>query len=340
MAQQTKGKTVVFAGNLIADHIKTVAFYPEKNMCAPVLAIETAVGGSVCNTAIDLKVIDPTFTVKAIGLVGNDGDGSFLTDALVRYGVDVSGVSKTDLAGTSCSDVMTEQESGERTFFSYKGAGSYFNEESLPKDLACDYFHLGYLLFLDALDAADETYGTKAAKMLCNLQKKGIKTSVDVLSETGNRYVSVVRPALRYTDYCIINETEGGNVAEISARENGKLSLKNLEAIARKLMSLGVKEKVVIHAPEVGVALDKSGTFTVVPSLTLPKGYVVGTVGAGDAFCAGYIAAHLNGKSDEEALAFASLSAAANLSAKDSVSGMRSAAEIEKLEIFGRRNLC
>ena len=334
-------KKIVFAGNLIADHIKTIAFYPNKNMCAPIFSMETAVGGAVCNSGIDMKVLYPEFSVSAVGLVGKDADGAFIKKTLTSYGVDVSGVKETESAMTSFSDVMTEKESGERTFFSYKGAGSLFTEADLPENMDCDLFHIGYILFLDALDASDEEYGTKMAKLLCNVQKKGILTSVDVLSEEGNRYVTVCRPALRYTDLAVINETEAGRIAEIAPRnENGRLSLENLEAIAKKLASLGVKKKVVIHAPEAGVALDvESGAFTAVPSLSLPKGFVKGTVGAGDAFCAGYLSAFLKGKTDEEALRFASLAAAGNLSEKDSVSGMKPAAEIEKLEKYGRKTL-
>jgi len=39
------------------------------------------------------------------------------------------------------------------------------------------YFHLGYLLLLDALDAPDKRRGTKAAALLAAAQEAGLKTA-------------------------------------------------------------------------------------------------------------------------------------------------------------------
>ena len=87
-------------------------------------------------------------------------------------------------------------------------------------------------------------------------------------------------------------------------------------------MALGVKEKVIIHCPEKGYALDKNGIITAVPSVKLPKGFIQGSVGAGDAFCAGCLYALYNEYSDEDMLAFANLVAVNCLSQPDSISGV------------------
>ena len=97
------------------------------------------------------------------------------------------------------------------------------------------------------------------------------------------------------------------------------------------MLAFGVSERVIIHCPEAGFILNKNGEFTAVPSLKLEKGYVKGTVGAGDAFCAGCLYGIYNGMSDREILEFASGAAACNLAAEDSVSGMRSKDEIYKI---------
>jgi sugar/nucleoside kinase (ribokinase family) len=94
------------------------------------------------------------------------------------------------------------------------------------------------------------------------------------------------------------------------------------------MLAFGVSERVIIHCPEAGFVLNKNGEFTAVPSLKLEKGYIKGTVGAGDAFCAGCLYGIYNGMSDREILEFASGAAACNLAAEDSVSGMRSKDEI------------
>ena len=57
--------------------------------------------------------------------------------------------------------------------------------------------------------------------------------------------------------------------------------------------------------------------------LTQPKGYIKGTVGAGDAFCAGCLYGIYKEMSDADILAFASGAACCNLAAEDAVGGMR-----------------
>ena len=96
-------------------------------------------------------------------------------------------------------------------------------------------------------------------------------------------------------------------------------------------MSCGVSERVIIHCPEAGFILNCNGDFTVVPSISLPAGYIKGTVGAGDAFCAGCLYGIYNGMSDKDILEFASGAAVCNLAEQDSVSGMKSKDEIYKI---------
>ena len=71
--------------------------------------------------------------------------------------------------------------------------------------------------------------------------------------------------------------------------------------------------------------------------------FIKGSVGAGDAFCAGTLYGIYNGWGDEEILKFASASAACNLFAENSIDGLREKAEIEKIAAkYGRKemNLC
>ena len=115
--------SIVFAGNILVDNVKTIAAWPEKGMLVPITAMARAVGGSVCNSGIDLKTLDPSLTVKALGKVGNDDAGDFAIGTLMDRGLDVSLVSRAD-APTTFTDVMTVAGTGERTFFNMHGADS------------------------------------------------------------------------------------------------------------------------------------------------------------------------------------------------------------------------
>ena len=96
-----------------------------------------------------------------------------------------------------------------------------------------------------------------------------------------------------------------------------------------------------MHCKEIGFALDvQSGAFTEVPSLEIPKEEIKGSVGAGDAYCAGSLYALYNGYSDAQILEFASSAAACNLFSANSVDGMKTKTEIEKMsEKYGRKKI-
>ena len=184
---------------------------------------------------------------------------------------------------------------------------------------------MGYILLLDSFDEYDNEYGTVMARFLKDVQDQGIKTSIDVVSDSSGKFAEKVIPALKYTDNAIMNEIEGCGVAELSSRdENGKIIKTNISRSMEKIMEYGVKERVILHCPEGGFILNKNGEFTEQPSLKLPAGFIKGSVGAGDAFCAGCLYGIYNGLTDIQILDFASGAAAFNLSAEDSVSGMKS----------------
>ena len=93
---------------------------------------------------------------------------------------------------------------------------------------------------------------------------------------------------------------------------------------------MGVREKVIVHCPEKGYMLSKDGKFTMVNSKKIPSDFIKGSVGAGDAFCAGMLYSLCNGYKDEYALEFSNLVAISCLSESDSVSGVKSKQDIEK----------
>ena len=322
---------IAIAGNIICDVIKTVDAYPACGMLANISGISKSVGGCVPNTAVNLVSLGGV-KVKALGKTGNDTEGEYVKREMSRAGVDVSRVTAC-AAPTSFTDVITVP-GGERTFFYASGAGAEFGPKDINlKALSCEILHLGYLMLLDAFDAADGGYGTVAARFLSAAREAGIKTSIDTVSQSGGAFRQALVPALKFCDYAIINEIEAGEIAGIPPRDkDGKLLVKNIENILRALIEHGVREKAVIHCPEGGFCLDIKKGRAFVPSLRLPKGYIKGKVGAGDAFCAGVLFGIYNGFTDEETLKAASCVAARNLAFNDSVSGACALEEALKLE--------
>ena len=317
---------IAIAGTILVDEINEISAYPSAGELTKIKGVQRSVGGCVPNVGIDLKRLDPSLKVKAVGKIGADDNGEYVKDTFRKNGVDIEGLTPSAIR-TSFTQVMSVT-GGQRTFFTYAGASAEFGAEDVDAEkLGVKMLHLGYFLLLDKVDDGDGERILKAA------QGQGVKTSIDLVSENSNRY-QLVLPCLQYTDNVIINETEAGQLTGIDPTKE------NLRVIAEKLRSYGVKERVIIHTPELGVCLSETG-YTVVPSYELPKGFIQGTTGAGDAFCAGALLGIYREWSDEEILAFASASAVAALSAADATSGMRTENEIRELcKNLTRKEIC
>ena len=317
---------IAVAGSILVDEINEISAYPNAGELTKIRSLKKSVGGCVPNVAIDLKRICPDLSVKAVGKVGMDENGNYVKDVLSQNGVDIENVS-IGKDKTSFTQVMSVT-GGQRTFFTYAGASADFGENDVPMSaLNVKMLHLGYFLLLDKIDNGD------GEKILKSAQEIGVKTSIDLVSENSDRY-SIVLPCLKYVDNLIINEVEAGGLTGLAP------TMEHLVGMAVRLKDFGVKERVIIHTPEVGVCVSKNG-IQLVPAYDLPSDFIVGTTGAGDAFCAGALLGIYQGKSDKEILEFASASAVAALSSADATSGLRTEQEINELcKSLKRKEIC
>jgi len=334
-------KGIAIAGTILVDIVKNISEYPKIGMLTHVSGQTIAVGGCVPNTAIDLAKIDSSLPVSAVAKVGSDENGKYLVSQLSKNGVDVSRITYSRELPTGCDDVMSCPD-GERTFFLQRGANDEFYPEDIDIDnLNCAIFHIGYIFLMQQFDAPDPQYGTVLARFLKKVQEKGIKTSIDMVSDSGANYGEKVIPVLKYCDYVIINEIECCTIWGIDPRNpDDTLNVDNVRLAMEKTIEAGVKDRVIVHAKEAGFMIDREGNFTAVPSLKIPKELIKGSVGAGDAFCAGSLYGIYNGYNAETLLRFASCAAASNLFSENSIDGMLNKIEIEKLEErFGRRSI-
>ncbi len=337
-----KRRGIAIAGNILSDIVKTVDCYPKIGMLANIVDISRAVGGCVPNTAIDLAKIDRSVPVSAIGKIGDDEYGRFVLSQMSRYGIDCEQVSISPDKPTSFSDVIS-LPTGERTFFHARGSNAQFSPKDIDLSaLGCEILHIGYILLLDEFDCEDAEYGTVMARFLHDAQAVGIKTSVDVVSDSKADYKAKILPVLPYCDFFIVNEIESAMLSDLPPyREDGSLYTENIQKTMELIARAGVGRKVVIHCKDAGFCYDvPTGNFTVVPSLQIPPEKIKGSVGAGDAFCAGCLYGFYNGYDDHRVLEFASAAAACNLFSENSVDGMEGKDEIEALaNLYGRKTL-
>ena len=317
---------IAVAGSVIVDKINEISAYPNAGELTQIRSIQNAVGGCVPNVALDLKKIAPQLPVSAIGKIGSDAEGKFVTDILKAGGVSTIGLAVKPVEKTTFTEVMSIP-GGQRTFFVYPGAGADFGIADMDFDrIDAKILHLGYFLLLQKVDDGD------GLKILQKAKEVGLETSIDLVSENSDRY-GIVLPCLPYTDYLIVNELEAGKLADIEPKPE------NLQKIAEKLKELGVRKKVIIHMPERSVCLSDEG-YSCLGSYILPDGYIQGTTGAGDAFCAGALIGIYNGWADMQIMEFASACAVMTLGSTDATSGMKTEDEIiEFCKQFTRREV-
>ncbi len=326
-------KGIAIAGNILVDIIKDIDKYPDIGMLANVHNVSRAVGGCVPNTAINLSKIDRSTPIRVFGKVGDDEYGRYAISKMQQYGIDTLGVCITDAAPTPFTDVMS-LPTGERTFFNVSGAGREFSPEDIDlTTLNCNILHVGYILFLEQFDREDPEYGTAMARFLHDAQQRGIKTSVDTVSQQDGDYAGKVIPALKYCNYAIMNEVEACNSFFVQPYdEHGNLLVDNIRSVMEKMVQAGVSEKVILHSKKAGFCLDAAtGAFTVVPSLKIPSEEIKGSVGAGDAYGAACLYGLYHNFADKKLLEFASAAAACNLFSANSIDGMLPKNDILKL---------
>lgn len=318
---------IAVAGTALVDTICEIAAYPACGELVQIRRVERAVGGCVPNVCLDLKAMRPELSVYAVSRIGNDDNGELITQTLRQAGVRCSGITRSSEESTTFTEVMSVS-GGQRTFFTYAGAGASFGRDDVPLEaLPAKILLLGYFLLLDRVDHGD------GVAILRDAQRHGIKTAIDLVSENSDRY-ALVRPCLPFTNYLIVNELEAGKLAGIEPSDD------TLPQIAERLRALGVRDKVIIHKADRALCLSDAG-LTTVGSYQLPPGYIQGTTGAGDAFCAATLLGLHSDWSDRQILEFSSAAAAASLRSIDAVSGLKNEREILKLcENWKRVSVC
>ena len=304
---------MIIAGNMLVDALKDVDVYPEHSHLTTIRRVRRALGGLVCNCALDLARLDRELPITVVGAIGDDDNGRFIREVMGRYpNISLDRVKVT--GQTSFTDAMCDLTNRTRTFFTFRGASgelvpSDFDFSKLPGDI----LHIGYMLLLDGLDAPDPEYGTAMARVLASAKAAGKLTSVDLVSEESDRYRTIVPPALKYTDYCVINETETERITGISiSRSGGYLDETAAHEALDRLFEMGVSRRAVIHSRNESVGSDGKN-YARVPSIDIPREIIAGTTGAGDAFCSGVLYGTYRGMELAEAMQFATAVATASL---------------------------
>ena len=143
-------KGIIAAGNMLVDHVHQIGQWPERGWLVEIVHSERATGGAPLNVLLTLAKMHAGLPLQAVGLIGEDNDGDYITAMLDQYHINRQLVQRTSSAPTSMTQVMTDAE-GQRTFFHSPGANRLLDLPAFePLDAPLKIFHLGYLLLLEA----------------------------------------------------------------------------------------------------------------------------------------------------------------------------------------------
>ncbi len=114
-----------------------------------------------------LARLKPNCSLYGAGLVGHDAEGDYILEDCQKNKLDTKFLTRSNLASTSYTDVMSTKDGKSRTFFHQRGTNDIWDGNDIDfQNCNVKIFHLGYILLLKALDSSDEEFGSKAAKLL------------------------------------------------------------------------------------------------------------------------------------------------------------------------------
>ena len=307
---------VACLGILVADMVAApVAEVPPAGELRLVGQMGLYVGGCAANTASGLARLG--IPVRVLGKVGADPLGDFLRGALTADGVDTRGLIVAPGSATSATMALVGP-SGERAFLhTFGGNGDLVAEEI---DLAAcgdaRILHIGGVGLLPSLDGEPLARVCRAAKA------RGLTVTLDTAWDPLGHWRGPLA-ALPAVDYFLPSREEAAHIFGVSEPE----------AIVRAARAHGARAVVVKLGAE-GCYVDAGGPPVRLPALTGP---VVDTTGAGDAFCAGFLAGVAQGWDAEASARLGIAVGCMAVSRMGAVSAIRSLAEA--LEVSRRGGL-
>jgi len=318
---------IIAGGNWIVDHLKSVDCWPEQDTLASILGESRGNGGSPYNLLKNLRRLGARFPLEAVGLVGDDDLGRWILADCRAHQIATRQLQPARGWPTSYTDVMTVVATGRRTFFHQRGANSRLAPAHFDfRRTRAKFFHLGYLLLLDALDAPGRDGRPRACEVLRAATRAGLVTSLDLVSESSDRFARLVPQVLPEVDHLFVNDYEAGRSTGLVLHRGGRIHRAAVERAAAALIAGGVRRAVFIHFPEAVYARYRDGTGVWQASVSFPQKLIKGTAGAGDAFAAGVIYGLHEDWPIARSLLLGVAAAAACLTAVDCSSGVGSVA--------------
>lgn len=265
-------KKVLCIGSVTTDVIVTPAdSIPTPGTLRAVDSVSTHVGGCAANAAMDLGKLGVPVVLSC--KLGKDSFGTFVKSEAQAAGVDISGVVEDEKVSTTVS-IACISSAGERSFLYNPGSTSAFVKEDIADDVVdkCDIVFVAGAMLLTAFD------GKPCAQFMKEAQEKGKYTIMDTAWDFEDIWLPKVKDVIPYLDLFMPSQEE-------AAKLTGET---DPQKIADRLFEMGAKN-VIVKLGKDGALICPAGQERVILPTYLDFKPVDST-GAGDSFCAGFIA--------------------------------------------------
>lgn len=276
---KTGRRGLVVYGDITIDLYIRTSFHPGAGQDARVDKIFMEPGGSAANCAAVAAHLGVPTTF--IGFIGTDSFAKILREDLRSHGVSLRHLKK--IAGDTGIITTINDANGERTFFSYRGVNAI---GELSK-LTGNFFRNKKILHISGYSFQEISSRNNSLLLIKQARQAETLISIDPSFWHAKEYHRQNPELLAEVDIIFPNQDE---VELLCGSRDPSVA-------ARRLHDMG-PEIVIITLGADGCYLSSNNRQDYLPAI--PVAQVVDTNGAGDAFCAGFMAGQIFGMSTIE----------------------------------------
>jgi 2-dehydro-3-deoxygluconokinase len=255
-----------------------------------------------------------------VSTLADDVFGDAIQRIVAEAGVNVSRVSREPdtLSGIGIYMLLFGSKKRPLTYRlpTHKPWPIKFSRADADYILSARHLHCaGYLHFPDM-------WSNEMAALFRSAKARGLTTSLDpqfVLFPVDVPWLEPLVDLLKVTDVLMLDEDEARQIVQST----------DLSEAAAQLHAAG-PATVVIKCGAQGALVQAGARFFAQPAIAVPEDDIVESIGAGDAFDAGFIVGHLAGWPIERIVRFATAAAASTLRGSGGTDGLASRPELER----------
>lgn len=286
----------------------------------PLEQISMTIGGDAINEATVISRLG--HKIGLMSMVGKDAVGNFIIEHCQKNGIDYSGIKVRDGIDTSINVGLVTAD-GERTFVTNRNGSLWkmtIDDVELSRLSDARLLSLASIFNNPLLDCQALVQIFKEAK------KYGLIICADMIKARLGETLDDIREALGYVDYFFPNYEE----ACMMTKET------ELEKVADTFLGCGIGHVVIKTGKKGCYIKSQDGSILEVPAM---QGITaIDTIGAGDNFASGFIAAILEGKSLKECAEFANVTASISVQSIGATTGVKNREQVDKrLEEYHRQ---